>query len=203
MECLEMFKRSAAFLVLTCGFVLSMSCTLHAQVCVVDVAKVFESHPQFNAELETLKQQAEAYKLELQQSGEQLRAESEQLQNFEVGSPEYNALETKLATKSANLDVQRRNKTREFVQKEAKLHFDTYVQVTKAINDYCEQNGYRVALRFNNFEVDASNPQSIMQRVNEYVVFHQPRVDITQVIISSVGGAAIQTGNLENQNPNR
>lgn len=203
MECLKMFKRSAALLVLTCGFVISMTCTLHAQVCVVDVAKVFESDPQFNASLENLKQQAEAYKLSLQQAAEQLRVKSEQLQNYEIGSPEYNELESALATESATLDVQRRNKTREFVQLEAKLHFDTYVRVTTAINDYCEQNGYRVALRFNNFEVDPSNPQSIMQRVNEYVVFHQPRIDITQTIIAGVGGAAAQTGNLENQNPNR
>lgn len=198
-----MFKRSAALLVLTCGFVISMTCTLHAQVCVVDVAKVFESDPQFNASLENLKQQAEAYKVSLQQAAEQLRVKSEQLQNYEIGSPEYNELESALATESATLDVQRRNKTREFVQLEAKLHFDTYVRVTTAINDYCEQNGYRVALRFNNFEVDPSNPQSIMQRVNEYVVFHQPRIDITQTIIAGVGGAAAQTGNLENQNPNR
>ena len=71
-----MFKRSAALLVLTCGFVISMTCTLHAQVCVVDVAKVFESDPQFNASLENLKQQAEAYKLSLQQAAEQLRVKS-------------------------------------------------------------------------------------------------------------------------------
>ena len=191
-----MLKRSAAFLVLTCGFVFLTSTTIHAQVCVVDVAKIFESHPQFNASLENLKQQAEEYKLSLQTRGEALRAESEQLNNFEVGSPEYNQLETKLAQASANLEVERRNKTREFVKLEAKLHFDTYQQVTGAINSYCEEKGYRAALRFSNLDVDPSNPQSIMQRVNEYVVFHQPRIDITQAIITAVGGSAAKTGNL-------
>ena len=198
-----MLKRSAAFLVLTCGMILFTATATHAQVCVVDVAKVFESHTQFNASLQNLKQQAEEYKFSLQQRGEALRAESEQLKNFEIGSPEHNQLETKLAQSSANLEVERRNKTREFVQMEAKLHFETYVQVTQAINTFCEQRGYRAALRYSNIEVDPSNPQSIMQRVNEYVVFHQPRIDITQEIISAVGGTTPQTGKLSGQSENR
>ena len=103
-----MLKQTAAVMVLACGIVLLSSNVAVAQVCVVDVAKVFESHTQFKAELDDLKRQAEEYKFSLQQRGEQLRAEAEQLKNYKVGSPEYAALETKLAQSSANLEVERR-----------------------------------------------------------------------------------------------
>lgn len=197
-----MLKQTAAVLAMACGMTCLFTTASFAQVCVVDVSKVFESHPRFNAQLENLKQQAEEYKFSLQQRGEQLRAESEQLKNYEPGSPEYKDLETRLATASANLEVERRNKTREFVQAEARLHFDTYVQVTQLISNFCEQRGYRVALRFTATEMDPTNPQSIMQRVNEYVVFHRPQIDITTEIIRALG-ATPQVGDRTGQTQNR
>ena len=189
-----MLKRTAAVMATACGMICLFSTTCFAQVCVVDVAKVFDNHAQFNSQLDILKQQAEEYKFSLQQRGEKLRAESEQLKNFEVGSTDYKALETKLAEASALMEVERRNKTREFVQAEAQLHFDTYVQVTQLISDYCEQRGFRVAMRFNALQMDPNAPQSIMQRVNEFVVFYNPQIDITQQIIGALGGAAAQVG---------
>ena len=74
------------------------------------------------------------------------------------------------------------------------MHFDTYVKVTQLIADYCEQRGFRVALRFSNTEMDSTDPQSIMQRVNEYVVYHRPQNDITQEIIQFLGTASPQVG---------
>ena len=165
-------------------------------VCVVDVAEIFKNHPGFNQQLENLKQQAEQFKFELQQKGEQLQARAERLKELEIGSPEYKQLETELAQASANLEVQRRAKTREFIQFEAELHFETYVEVSSAIANLCEQRGHRMALRFDSRQMDPSSADSIMQRVNEYVVFQNPRIDITAEIIASLnGGQAPRTGN--------
>ncbi len=159
-------------------------------VCVVDVAQIFKNHAGFNQQLENLKQQAEQFKYELQQRGEQLQAKSEQLKDFQIGSPEYKQLESELAQASANLEVERRSKTREFIQAEAELHFDTYVEVTRLIASLCEERGYRMALRFDSRQTDPSNADSIMQRVNEYVIFQNPRIDITAEIVSRLGGGA-------------
>lgn len=194
---MHLLKQTVATAAIICAMVCLPSNQASAQnaVCVVDVAKIFESHSGFQASLEDLKQQAEQYKYSLQQRGDTLRAKSEQLRNFKVGSPEYKQLETELAQQSANLEVERRNKTREFVQAEAKLHFDTYYQVTQAIGGFCEQRGYRIALRYSNLQMnETSDPASIMQRVNEYVVFHRPQIDITQDIIRSLGGTTPQVG---------
>jgi len=194
MECFTMLKQKAAVAAMACGLLYFFSTSAQAQVCVVDVAKVFESHPGFNSRLEQLKQAAEEYKLTLQRRGEELKTQSEELKAYKVGSEEYKALETRLAQASASLEVERTNKTREFIQAEAKLHFDTYVQVTQAISSLCEQRGYRAALRFSNTAMDPGNPQSIMQKVNDYVVFHQPQIDITREIMTAVGGSVPMVG---------
>lgn len=166
-------------------------------VCVVDVAEVFKNHPAFIQELESLKQQAEQFKFELQQRGEQLQARSEKLKDLDIGSPEYKQLESELAQGSAGMEVDRRSRTRQFIQTEAELHYKTYVEVTNLISSVCEQRGYRLAVRYNSLPTDTASPESIMQRVNEYVIFHNPQHDITREIIALLNnGQAPRTGSL-------
>lgn len=187
-------------------FLISPVTTACAQqgVCVVDVAEIFKNHPGFNQQLENLKQQADQFKFQLQKRAEQLQAKSEQLKDFEIGSPEYKQLETELAQTSANLEVERRSKTREFIQAEAELHFDTYVEVTQLIANLCEQRGHRMALRFDGRQTEPTNPESIMQRVNEYVIYQNPRINITTEIIAALnGGQAPQVGNRPSANEGR
>ncbi len=165
-------------------------------VCVIDVAEVFQNHPRFNQQLENLKQQAEQFKYDLQQRGSQLQARSEQLKNLEIGSPQYKQIETELAQASANMEVERRGKTREFIQAEARLHFETYVEVTRLIDSLCQQRGYQLALRFDSRATDAANPESIMQRVNEQVIFHSPQHDVTAEIIAMIEKQTPQVGSV-------
>lgn len=167
------------------------------QACVVDIAEIFRNHAGFNQQIESLKQAAEQYKIDLERRGNELRARSEKLRDFQVGSAEYKQLESELAHASANLDVERRAKTRDFVQFEAKLHFDTYLEVTRAIAEVCEKRGYRLAIRYDGSKTDTTRPEAVMQRVNENVIFHMPQYDITGEIISSLSAAAPRTGSLD------
>ena len=125
--------KAPTFAIFFC-FCLSFHCSAQAQqdICVVDIAEVFKNHNGFNQQLELLKQEAETFKFELQQRAQELQSKSEQLKTFEPGSPEYKHLESELAQSSANLEVDRRSKTREFVSREARMHFDTYVQVSRS-----------------------------------------------------------------------
>ena len=107
-----------------------------------------------------------------------------------------------MSLKAALSRAERRNKTREFVEAEAQVHFDVYLQVTQVIASLCEQRGYRMAVRFTSTPMTADDPQSIMQTVNEYVIFHQPRVDITQDVIQAIGGQS-QMSNRPLESDNR
>ena len=193
-----MLKQVTA-VVVACGaaFFCLNQAVAQQNVCVVDVAKVFENHSGFNAQLEQLKRQAEEYKFSLQQRGNELKARSEELNNYQVDSAEHKQLENQLAESAAKLEVERKNKTREFVEMEARMHFDTYVQVTQLVTEYCDRTGYRAAFRFNSTPIDANDANSIMQGVNEYIVYFKPQIDITNEIIRSVsgGGANPQLGN--------
>ena len=119
-----------------------------ASVCVVDVASVFSDYTAFNSELENLKQEAEQFKTQLQNQAMELQKMAEELRTLDVNSDAYRELESRIARINADLEVKRRNKTREFVQREANLHFQTYVAATQAVSNICDERGIALVLQY-------------------------------------------------------
>lgn len=160
--------------------------TAQTKVAIVDVGAIFKSHAVFEQKLAALKTEAEQFKsLSLQQQ-QQLMQKAEVLKQYQPGSQEFKNLETKLAQESAAMEVEQRDKMRSLMQQEAQLHFQTYSEVNSLIATYCESKGIQLVLRFSNQEMDPKNPNSVMQRVNGSVVYHNQQNDITPQIVARI-----------------
>lgn len=172
----------------TCIAVALFATSAFAQtnVAIVDVGAVFKGHPAFSQQLDALRQEAESFKANSIQLQQQLAQKAEILKQYTPGSAEFKAAETKLATESAALEVEQRNKMRGLMQSEAKLHYDTLAEVNQLISDYCDQRQIQMVLRFNGEPMNADNPRSIMQRVNGSIIYHRPDKDITPQIIAAL-----------------
>ena len=155
-------------------------------VALIDIGKVFKSHPVFGQQLQSLKTEAEQFKAETQQLQRDLQVEAQGLQGLEPSSAEFKAEETRLAQKSAAKEVEQRGVMRELMKREARLHFDTYNEVKKVIASHCERAGIRMVLRYNSVAMDEDDPSVIMQKVNGSVVFHTNQKDITQDIVTQI-----------------
>jgi len=155
-------------------------------VALVDVGKVFKSHPVFGQQLRDLKSEAEQFKAETQQLQRELQIEAQGLRGLEPSSAEFKAEETRLAQKSAAKEVEQRGAMRELMKREASLHFDTYNEVKNVIANYCEKSGIRMVLRYNSVAMDETDPAVIMQKVNGSVVYHTNQKDITQDIVTQI-----------------
>lgn len=156
------------------------------KVAIVDVGKIFKSHPKFSQELAALKQEAEQFKAASLQVQQQLVQKAEVLKQYQPGSDEFKNAETKLAQESAAMEVEQRDKMRTLMQREAQLHFNTYSEVNRLIATYCESEAIQLVLRYNSQEMDPKNPSSVMQRVNGSVVYHNQHNNITQQIIARI-----------------
>lgn len=165
---------------------LSTSAIAQTNVALVDVGKIFKSHPVFGQQLEALRQEAEQFKVETRQMQQALMQEASVLKNYEQDSAEFKAEESRLAQKSAAREVQQRSVMRDLMKKEAQLHFDTYNEIKQVIADYAQQSGIRMVMRYNSMPLDPSVPASIMQKVNGSIVFHTNQKDITDEILSQI-----------------
>ena len=163
-------------------------------VCVIDVAQIFKDHPTFNQQLAALKQEAEQFQAQLQQAGEKLAGMNEELRQIDPSTEEYQQQERQIAQLSASFEVDRRTKMRELMTREAKLHFDTYSQITEQIGSFCQENQIRLVLRYNNTEMDVKQPATIMQAVNSNVVFQNSDRDITAQVSQRVAASVTNNG---------
>lgn len=159
-----------------------------SNVAIVDVGKVFKSHPTFPQKLEQLKGEAEQFQLNSVQLQQQMLEKSENLTTLDPNSEEHKAYETKLAQELATLEVEQRNQMRALMVREAQLHFETYQQVKSVIDAYCESQSVRLVLRHSELELDIDNPNSVMAKVNSNIVYHAPGRDITNDVIRQIGG---------------
>ena len=193
-------KQRIAFLAMVPAILLTTICSIsqaQTNVAIVDVGQIFKSHPQFDRQLQQLKAEADQFKANSMQLREEMVAKSEQLNAFTPDSEEFKNAETMLAQELAKLEVEQRNAMRKLMQREAKLHFDTYQQVKQTVTDYCAEKGFRLVLRHSTLELDIDNPNSIMQEVNNNIVFFSPGRDITGAIIQKLNGTASLPGNTQ------
>ena len=196
----RLFAYVCPAMILFCSLAFSSTAFGQTRVALVDIGLVFKSHPVFSQQLEALKAEADQFKNTTQQLQQQLMQKAEVLKNYDPNSDEFRNAETELAKESAAMEVQLRDKMRLLMEREAKLHFDTYAEIKQMIAAYCEQTGTKLVLRFNNVEMKPNDAASIMQRVNGAVVFNRPGNDITTQIVAQL---AQQHGQAANNPPAR
>lgn len=157
-----------------------------SKIAVVDVAAVFKAHRQFNQSLEAMKADVEIFKNEITRETQRINQMTEELNSFTANSEEYKQREQNISDVSAKLAVYRNQKNREFLEREAKLYFDTYVAISRELGSVCEAQGYTLILRQDGQEVEVGNRASVIQNINRDIVYAHPSTDITQMLIERV-----------------
>lgn len=161
-------------------------------VTVLDVAKVFEKHPVFNAKMDSLKNEVTAFQTRVRAQVTDLTKKRQQLtQKYKIGTPEFKKEEEALAREEADLKVKTGQTEREYMDKEAKLYFDTYVEVQQIVANFARANNISLVLRFDSTEIDKTNRASVSSGVNRFIVY-QEKLDLTGLIINEVNKRSAQ-----------
>lgn len=159
-------------------------------VVVIDVVAVFKLHARFNQSMEIMKKDVEVYKAHLRREQQRVAQMEEGARDFSVGSPEYKQLDAQVTKAKADLQVDMALKNREFTEREAKLYFDTYVEITSRVAEYSGQNGVSLVIRYNSKQMDKTDQQSILEGIGNAVIYQQNR-DITAQIVALVNQGAM------------
>lgn len=161
------------------------SATPATLVAVIDIAKVFETHPTFKGNLESLQQQAQRTEGELEAQRQQLNQRNKQLAELRVGSPQYLQMETDLARQTADLQVQARQKKKDLLQREALQYYGAYQEILTAIERIAQRHGIGLVLRYDSRSLNPEDPQSVMQGLQRGVIL-QRNLDITNLVIDDL-----------------
>ncbi|MDG2468581.1 MAG: OmpH family outer membrane protein [Pirellulaceae bacterium] len=163
-------------------------------VTVLDVAKVFENHPTFKAKMNALKNEVGGFQKSVRDQVTELTKRRQNLpQELKIGSAEFKKAEETLARQEADLKITTSQTEREFMDKEAKLYYNTYLEVQNLVAGFAKANNISLVLRFDSSNIDKSNRASVSSGVNRFIVY-QEQLDLTDLIIKEVAKSSAQAG---------
>ena len=163
-------------------------------VVVVDMGKIFQEHTAFKASIQDLQKEVESFKLTIQADRTKIQNESEILAGILKSSPEYKTKEAAIAKMAAEMQVNHKIKNKEFMEREAKLYYQTYVHVLTTVQSFSQQNKISLVIRFSGETIDPTNRASVLAGVNNVVVF-QEKKDITDLIVKMVNQKSVANQN--------
>ncbi|MGA2621298.1 MAG: OmpH family outer membrane protein [Thermoguttaceae bacterium] len=166
-------------------------------VALVDVAYIFKKHARFKAQREEWRADFMRTQEEFKARSEGMKKQAEHLKDFRPGTPDYKALEEELVDQQAKLQGQTTLKQKEFQQREAKIFYNVYQEILQEVKYYCQANSVGLVLNFNGDAMNSENPEDVGRGVMRPVVFYDPALDITPIILKRLSpeGPAVPAAN--------
>ncbi|MGE5191849.1 MAG: OmpH family outer membrane protein [Deltaproteobacteria bacterium] len=170
-----------------------------SRIALIDLGEVLRKYRKYEDVSQEAKAAREAAGVRYRQKVEHVQELGKELQEakLERESPQYAEKEKKFYQLSAGIDTFRAVTEKELKQSEARILLAIYQEVTGAVQEIAEQNGYTLVLRFDREAVAARSYSTISQTVSQPVVRHDSRDDISDAVIAwlnkqydAAGGAA-------------
>ena len=158
-------------------------------VALVDIEYVFKNHARFKQQIDKIKQDVEAFERELGEERKTLNTIKERRDSFSIGSPEYKRAEEEMARLMAGIQVRSQLKKKEMLEREAKVYFDTFTEVTKEVAKLADQYGIGLVLRFEGQELDPRDPNSVSAGLRRQVIFHR-NLNLTPQVLERLNAVA-------------
>jgi Skp family chaperone for outer membrane proteins len=157
-------------------------------VAVIDVARVFKNHREFQHQLEKLRGEAEEIKKQVAVRQAEIGNVQKRLQSLQPGSVQGEDTQLLLARLQAELKLYAEREQQQLLHREAVLYADTYEELTDIVGRYARAHGIRLVIRTAGDDIDPANRKSVLGGVNRLVVY-QEGLDITDAVLAELNAA--------------
>lgn len=161
------------------------------KVGLVDMSHVFSNYQKLKDMREQLQAEMEAEAASLKEMEKQLKAIQEELKpgtsTIAKGSEQWTEKEREFTELTAKYQAEASNLKREFIRKEVAMYKEAYGEVSHYVNLYANTFKYTLILRYQRGPEGseaADDPNQVMSRLNQLVVYHQPGDDITDKLVT-------------------
>jgi Skp family chaperone for outer membrane proteins len=152
-------------------------------VAVVDISYIFKKHERFRATMEQMKKEMEGIETDLKADRDKIAQTEQQRDTYNVGSPEYKQMDEDSARMKAEFNLKMTRLRKEFLEREAKVYYQTYLEVSDAVSYYAKRQDIALVIRFNGEPADPNRREEVLREINKPVVF-QNQIDITPDILT-------------------
>jgi len=129
-----------------------------------------------------MKKDMEGIETNLKAKRDQVAKIEEERNKFNPGVEQYKQLDAQLARQMAEFNLEMTGLRKDFLDREAKEYYKTYLEVVDAVGMYAQQRNIGLVIRFNGDPVDPNRREDVLREINKPVVF-QNRIDITPEVL--------------------
>ena len=161
---------------------------LPVYVAVADVAELIKVHPEFKAKTQALQAKMKAEEDALLAVRKQIEDKQLQLGNsgLVVGSDAHTARLEEIESAMLKLDKDFKSKQRALALENSQILFDTFQDIKREIAIYSETRLVAQVVDIRMFTPNPANPQSVVEDMEQKLVWYNPRLDITAVIANQI-----------------
>lgn len=162
-----------------------------ANIAVIDIAAIYKNHTRFTQMMNEIKTDMEAADAAMKKEREALKGMAESLDQFRSGTPDYKRLEEEIARRQSNLATQVQLQKKEFLLREARVHYTVYQEVMQEVDYFAASHGIAMVFRFNSEPVDVEKPDEVLRYINKPIVWTPQGCNITQYVLERVNRAQL------------
>jgi Skp family chaperone for outer membrane proteins len=152
-------------------------------IAVVDISAIFKRHARFKSAMESMKKEMEGIETELKADREKIAQAEQQRNSYKSGTAEYKKMDEEVARQMAEFNLKMGRLRKDFLEREAKVYYQTYLEVVEAVNYYAKRQNIGLVLRFNGEPVDPNRRDDVLREINKPVVM-QDNIDITGDVLA-------------------
>lgn len=169
------------------------------KVGLIDMAHVFSNYEKLKHMREALQKEFESSDDKVKALQEQLKGIAEELKGGTIakGSAQWTQKEQEATSIQAQLQAEAKNLQREFIRKEVAMYKEVHAEVAQYVTMYAEARKYTLILRYQRDAESAEaaeDPNAVMNKINQLVVYHQPADDITKTLLDALNKRYAESG---------
>ena len=169
-------------------------------VAVVDVGYIFKNHERFKSTMDGMKTEMQNLEGSLKSKRESIASKEQERNGYNLGTPDYKRADEELTRMQANFNVEMTQLRKDFLEREAKVYYQTYLEVNEAVRYYAQRQNIGLVLRFNGESPDPNLREQVLRDINKPVVF-QNQIDITPDILAVLNRGGTRATNPSTQIP--
>lgn len=154
-------------------------------VAMIDIGKVFKEHVEFFKAMEALKVEMTSFQEKGRAKQEEHKKLAEAAKSLKEGTEPRRQEDARIQRLANELQIEAATKQSEIMAEEARVYYRTYKDISESVAGYARAHGIRAVLRYNSNPADPADRNSVLQAVNNSIIF-QDDLDITDEIIRRV-----------------
>ena len=152
-------------------------------IAVVDISYIFKEYSRFKAQIDAMKTEVQVVETRLRTDRQEIAKSEERLKQFKPGTPDYKKLDEQVSRRKADFNLSATRDRKDFMEREAKIYHQTYLEVSQAIAFYAQRHNIGLVLRFNGDPIEDAERTTVLRQINKPVIF-QNGIDITPDILA-------------------